>query len=147
MTFEKRVYLAGIAPNFLSAAFIYLYSMFIMQVEFSMMIKCLTVFLCMLIPAQFILAPLTNRLISRSLSIRIEKWKKDGLSPEERFQLFKDIQAFPKKKQYETLIFFFSATIILSIVYNFFTILRTHTTAMAQKRPSTHPLCVKGRWF
>ena len=120
MTFEKRVYLAGIAPNFLSAAFIYLYSMFIMQVEFSMMIKCLTVFLCMLIPAQFILAPLTNRLISRSLSIRIEKWKKDGLSPEERFQLFKDIQAFPKKKQYETLLFFFSATIILSIVYNFY---------------------------
>ena len=72
-SFSQRIYMGGIIPNMLSVCAMYFYSMFIMQVEFSMMIKCLTVFLCMLIPAQFILAPLTNRLISRSLSIRIEK--------------------------------------------------------------------------
>ena len=120
MTFEKRIYLAGIVSNFLSAASIYLYSMFIMQVGFDMMIKCLFVFLGMLIPAQFLLAPLTNKMITGALSARIEQWKKDGLTKEERFQLFKDIQAYPKKKQYETIAFFLGATVLLSLVYNFF---------------------------
>lgn len=117
MSFEKRVFLAGIIPNFLSALFIYLYSMFIMQVDFIMMAKCFVLILGLVLPAQFVCAPLTNKLISRSLSNRIAKWEKDGLPKEERFQLFKDIQAFPKKKQYETLIYFAVCTLILSLLY------------------------------
>jgi len=120
MSFEKRVFFAGIPYNFLAAGFIYLYSMFIMQVDSAMMIRCFFVFLGLMLPAQFICAPLTNILVSRSLSQRIQKWEQEGLSPDERFELFKDIQAFPKKKQYEIIGYFVVCTILLSLMYTFY---------------------------
>ena len=45
MTFERRVFFTGMLPNALSAAFIYLYSTFIMQVDSNVMLQCLIVFL------------------------------------------------------------------------------------------------------
>ncbi|MBR4012187.1 MAG: hypothetical protein IKI98_05140 [Spirochaetaceae bacterium] len=120
MTFERRVYFSGILPNALSAIFIYLYSTFIMQVDSSVMLQCLGVFLLLFFPAQFLVAPLTNKLITRSITARILKFEKEELSSDEKFTLFKDIQSFPRLKQLETMAFFFVATIIVTFVYNFY---------------------------
>ena len=84
MTFERRVFFTGMLPNALSAAFIYLYSTFIMQVDSNVMLQCLIVFLILFFPAQFLVAPLTNKMISRSITARIIKFEKDELSAEEK---------------------------------------------------------------
>ena len=120
MTFERRVFFTGMLPNALSAAFIYLYSTFIMQVDSNVMLQCLIVFLILFFPAQFLVAPLTNKMITRSITARIIKFEKDELSSSEKFSLFKDIQSFPHLKQFETMSFFFIATIIVTFVYNFY---------------------------
>jgi len=131
MSFENKVYLAGIIPNFLSACFIYLYSMFIMGVNVNVMLQSLIVFGIMLLIAQFFIAPFANKLIASSLSHKIKKWEKNELTKEESFLLFKEIQAFPRKKQFETLIFFLCATIILACMYRFYIKVGIFTTLVS----------------
>lgn len=127
ISFPKRVYLSGIFPNIMSAIFIYLYSTFIMQVDSNVMMQCFVVYLCLFFPAQFLAAPLTNKLVTKSISVRLKKLEEDELSKDERFQLFKDIQSFPRKKQYETMAFFFVATIIVTFIYNYFVKISLYT--------------------
>ena len=112
--------MGGIIPNMLSVWAMYFYSMFIMQTSSDIMIRALWTILIMALPAQFIFAPFSNFFITKNLSKKIERWENSELSPEESFELFKEIQSFPRKKQYETLVYFLGCTILLALMYKYY---------------------------
>jgi len=119
-SFERRILFAGIIPNFISSTFIFMYSIWMMQMEFSFTYIAACVIFGLTLVAQIIFAPLTNIAISRSLSKKIKIWETEGFSVEERTKLFKEIQAFPRKKQFETIIYFIVCSVFLTIIYAIF---------------------------
>ena len=119
-SFSQRIFMGGIIPNMLSVCAMYFYSMFIMQTSSDIMIRALWTMLILALPAQFILAPFSNFLITKNLSKKIERWENSELSAEESFELFKEIQSFPRKKQYETLVYFVGCTILLALMYKYY---------------------------
>ena len=119
-SFGQRIFLGGILSNMLSVCAMYFYSMFIMQTSLEFMGRTLWAIIVMVCIAQFIFAPFSNHFISKNISKKIELWENDGLSSEESFELFKEIQAFPRKKQYETLVYFIGCTVLLALMYKYY---------------------------
>ena len=91
-----------------------------MQTSLEFMGRTLWAIIVMVCIAQFIFAPFSNHFISKNISKKIELWENDGLSSEESFELFKEIQAFPRKKQYETLVYFVGCTVLLALMYKYY---------------------------
>ena len=119
-SFGQRIFLGGILSNMLSVCAMYFYSMFIMQTSLEFMGRTLWAIIVMVSIAQFVFAPFSNYFISKNISKKIELWENDGLSSEESFELFKEIQAFPRKKQYETLVYFIGCTVLLALMYKYY---------------------------
>ncbi|MBP3608558.1 MAG: methyl-accepting chemotaxis protein [Treponema sp.] len=119
VSFERKILFGGIIPNLLSAAFIYLYSAFIMGINAEKMVGTFFLLAVTVFIAQVLIAPITNNLVARSLSNRIAAWEKGESDAESRLKLFKDIQNFPKIKQKETLIYFFLCSILINVLYFF----------------------------
>ena len=85
VSFERKILFGGIIPNLLSAAFIYLYSAFIMGINAEKMVGTFFLLAVTVFIAQVLIAPITNNLIARSLSNRIAAWEKGESGNQNQF--------------------------------------------------------------
>lgn len=120
ISFEKRIFMAGIPSNFISGAFIFLYSVWMMQLGAGYTWKIFWIIFGVVAVAQFAFAPFTNILVSRSLSRKIQQWRTSGLTKSERTALFKEVQAYPRRKQLETVLYFATGSVVLVVLYEVF---------------------------
>lgn len=106
-TFENKIYFTGLIFNLFSALMIFIFSSFFIvlkpqQVKYALLISG-SVFLF----EEFILSNILTRLLSKKISVDIEKWRHGNMgNPKEKTLLVKELTYFPVKKAGLTFISF-----------------------------------------
>lgn len=119
-SFGRMVFFSCVPSNVVTGFFIYLYTVAVIQLDTSLWGIAFVVVLSIVSMCQIVLAPLSNMLISRRLSRRLQRWREEELSDRERTELLQEVQSFPRKKQLEACIYFASGTGILAMGYAYF---------------------------
>ena len=120
LTFERKIFKAGMTPNLTAALLIFFYSALFISIRLKQLPWAILVVAVIVALAEFLFSPLTNGILTKKLSERIEEWELKGINDKgERTALFEDIMAFPQKKSLQTFLYFFICSTLMAIAYHF----------------------------
>lgn len=131
ISFERKVFLSGIKYNVFAALIIYFYSAFFIGMTPNQMFVSGLFTFGMVFLAQAAIAPVTNKILTKSLSDDIEEWNEIELTSDERTNLLKRLMAYPKVKGYETLVFFAVCAVILFMANKYLTKIDNNTNLIS----------------
>ena len=111
-TLLKQMYDSGMGPNLAAGAITVIYIVLATKIpkESVFPITVLGFFICLFL--QFIVAPITNKLLTKGLSEDLEEFAKYPTTPRERTKLLKRLMEFPKKIGLQVFIVFLLGAVI-----------------------------------
>ena len=120
-TFETEMMDTGRIKNLACGSVFFIYALYSSGIIRLMSVKELIVFsatvVIIALIAQFLVAPVTNRMLTRDISDRIGRNKQNLLSTDERTVLLKDVLSLPLSISMEVLaVIFFASVITVSIL-------------------------------
>ena len=119
MTLEKKILKASHIPDIVCGIIILMYTILILNLNIKThYILILCVFAGILL-AQFCLSPISNHLSMGSVSRKIQKWKTEDTTVEERTKLLLELHRLPARKQLEAFSYFFICSFFLAAAYKF----------------------------
>ena len=118
--FMNQIFKTGIGPNLISSLIMFFFSSFFIAFPAKRIPSAFAIYVVFVVFVQFVLAPFTNKLITKRLSERIEDWQENRrLDEKERTKLLHDVMRYPLLKGTETIIYFLLCTLILCLSYHF----------------------------
>ena len=105
-TLEKEIYDAGRIANIFTGLLIVLYSVVTARISTNLLLPVLTSAIFLILVLQFIAAPISNKMITQSISDDLEAFYDYETNVKERTKLMKELMACPAKIVLEVLLFF-----------------------------------------
>jgi len=116
--FDKRIMKAGVVPNLVSAALVFSYAAIFITMRLEQLPWAILIVGAIVLFAEFVFSPLTNGLLTKKLTERINDWQENGIDDyKERTLLFEAIMAFPHKKGIQTFLYFFVCAVLMALGY------------------------------
>ena len=117
LSFEEEMFKASHLPDITCGILTLLYSAFILKMSIKTHYPVILAVLASILFAQFVLSKITNHFIMGKISKQLERWKHEGMTKEERTDLFLRLHKMPGKKRIEALLYFTICAIILTVAY------------------------------
>lgn len=105
-TLEKEIYDAGRIANIFTGLLIVLYSVVTARISTNLILPVLTSAIFLILVLQFIAAPISNKMITQSISDDLETFYDYETNVKERTKLMKELMACPAKIGLEVFLFF-----------------------------------------
>ena len=86
-TFEQRMMDVGLMPNVAAGIVVIIFVSFLVGLPREKIIPVVMLALCVVFVLQFIIAPITNKLITKNLSDDLEDWERYETTERERTKL------------------------------------------------------------
>lgn len=119
ISFEEEMYRKSHLPDIICGIITLIYSFFILKLSIRAHFLIVVGVFSVILFAQFVLSKMTNHLIMHKVSASIEQWKANGLTKEERTDLFLKLHKMPEKKQREAFAYFMVCSVLLALSYKF----------------------------
>ena len=119
ISLEKKLYDASHVSDIACGIVLLLYTVFIMNLKFTTHYPLIIIVIAAVLFAQFVLSAITNHWIMGKVSNIVEKYETDGLSMEERTDLFLNLHKLPGRKQIEAFSYFVISSFGLAAAYHF----------------------------
>lgn len=107
-SFEKEMMAAGLVPNLVAAFVLTVYVSALAGISNQVLVPVVILAIIVSIVLQFIIAPITNKLITKSLSDDLEDWERYETTERERTKLLKRVMSCPQKVALQVFIVFLS---------------------------------------
>jgi len=105
-SFEQQMMDTGLIPNLIAALFVTVFVSCLAGLTSENIAQVILLALGVVIVLQFIIAPITNKLITKSLSDDLEDWERYETTPRERTRLLKRLMSCPQKIALQVFIVF-----------------------------------------
>ena len=96
-TFEQRMMDVGLIPNVAAGIVVIIFVSFLVGLPREKIIPVVMLALCVVFVLQFIIAPITNKLITKNLSDDLEDWERYETTERERTKLLRRVMSCPQK--------------------------------------------------
>ena len=105
-TFEQRMMDVGLMPNVAAGIVVIIFVSFLVGLPREKIIPVVMLALCVVFVLQFIIAPITNKLITKNLSDDLEDWERYETTERERTKLLRRVMSCPQKIGLQVLLVF-----------------------------------------
>ena len=105
-TFEQRMLDVGLIPNVAAGIVVIIFVSFLVCLPREKIIPVVMLALCVVFVLQFIIAPITNKLITKNLSDDLEDWERYETTERERTKLLRRVMSCPQKIGLQVLLVF-----------------------------------------
>ena len=96
-TFEKRMMDVGLIPNVAAGFVVMIFVSFLVGLPREKIVPVILLALCIVFLLQFVVAPITNKLITKNLSDDLEDWERYETTERERTKLLRRVMSCPQK--------------------------------------------------
>ena len=120
LSLERRILRASHLPDIACGIVLLMYTVFILNLNFSTHYPLIMIVIGGVLFAQFVLSSITNHFLMGKTSREVERWETEKFSIEERTKLFLTIHKLPKKKAIEACSYFFVCSILLAAGYHYY---------------------------
>ncbi len=120
LTLERRILRASHLPDVACGIILLLYTVFILNLKFETHWPLIVIVVAGVLFAQFCLSPITNHMLFKKTSIKVERWENENFSMEDRTRLFLELHKLPLKKSIEAFTYFAICALLLAAAYQYF---------------------------
>jgi methyl-accepting chemotaxis protein len=117
--FEKRMLATGSIPNISAAVIILVYVVVFAGLTIEQILQAGVAGLCVIAFLQLVVAPLTNRMITRKISEQLEEFENGETTIEDRTSLLQSLMSCPLKIAIEVLTIFATGTMVWCACFYF----------------------------
>ena len=130
-TFEKQMLDVGRIPNVVAGLVGIFFVMVLSGIPFSSVIPVILFSLGVVVVLQFIIAPMTNKLITKSLSDDLEDWERYETTSRERTKLLKRLMSCPQKVALQVFLVFLGGALFWVSSFKWFFNFSTDTVFLS----------------
>ena len=119
LSLERKILRASHISDVGCGIVLLLYTVFILNLNFTTHYPLILVVLFGILFAQFGISPITNHMLFCRVSKKVEKWENEEMSMEDRTKLFLSLHKLPRRKCIEATTYFVICAIGLAGAYHF----------------------------
>ena len=119
LTLEKQVYKAGLLPEIIIGIFMLIYPGIFVSFNLRQWIWAAIISAAVIVFAETLIIPFSNKSITSEISHKLSEWEKGRIkSLHDSTLIFQSLMELPYTKAFQTALFFFIGSIIVSILYH-----------------------------